>query len=206
MAASAFTPIPSLTIPPITIPIRGETPSTTRSGSPCIDIKELCKNVSKIRPIFFSGEDFPRVFLGGNEARHSDLLKEHKITHIVQLCKEEEICGERTFDEKKKGIEVFTSDIEDNMAPSVEKVRELLDPIFERTLELLKDKTNRIFVHCHMGISRSPAFVMVLISRFCHITTAREAKNVLKDNSYDSEPNTAILDAYFPITLEKIKE
>eukprot|EP01062_Namystynia_karyoxenos_P069414 TRINITY_DN64916_c0_g1_i1.p1 TRINITY_DN64916_c0_g1~~TRINITY_DN64916_c0_g1_i1.p1 ORF type:complete len:245 (+),score=56.80 TRINITY_DN64916_c0_g1_i1:76-810(+) len=109
------------------------------------------------------------LFLGGlKDALKEDLLREHGVTHIVQLAPEHACLQHEGFDYLKVQVEDHPD------AP----IKDHFPPIFNY-LDGCRQKGHRVFVHCRKGKSRSPTVVIAYFMRCLRIPFAL-AKDVVK--------------------------
>ena len=103
-----------------------------------------------------------KLYLGtGQQAVTSKIIKDLKITHIVNITKEIG-CPFDNDEDKVKYIQIKVDDLE-NVS-----IKEYFIQVTDFMNEALKDdnNNNRVMVHCEMGVSRSSSFVLVYLMKY----------------------------------------
>ena len=96
-----------------------------------------------------------RLYLSGDDvASNLDILKENKITHILNLT--------TTF------ANAFESQFVYKTIKLDDKLNENIGKHFQDSFEFIENafiqnSGNRVLVHCNMGVSRSPSFVIAYL-------------------------------------------
>ena len=117
----------------------------------------MSKSVSNFR-FQFGGIDeiiSNKLYLSGDDvASNFDLLKEKQITHILNLTS--------TFTNRFDSHFVYkTIKIDDKLGENIGKYFQDSFEFIENAFK--QNSTNRVLVHCNMGVSRSPSFVIAYL-------------------------------------------
>ena len=123
-----------------------------------------------------------------------EILKNYGITHIVNTAGELQNYFENTGKFVYKNIKLF-----DDPTPGKEDVGKELEPIFHyiKTV-VMSNPSNKIFVHCHAGISRSATVVTYyLMKRYelslaTALTRLRKARPIINPNPWYMEVLTKL--------------
>lgn len=69
-----------------------------------------------------------------------------------------------------------------NMVDMDRLMREFTEPIIKKAIEFIKNniKKNKIFIHCNVGLSRSPALALIFLAK---------VSGEISDKSYDEAKN-----------------
>jgi protein-tyrosine phosphatase len=95
-----------------------------------------------------------KLFLSGDDvASNFNILNEKKITHILNLTTN----FKNAFDTK---FVYKTIKVDDKLHENIYKH---FNESFEFIDTALKDETKRVLVHCNMGVSRSPSFIIAYL-------------------------------------------
>ena len=114
-----------------------------------------------------------RVYIGSSKAAYSlKTLKQYGITHIVNTTCEIDNAFPDDFSYLKLNLE----DGNDHLIS-------VLDIAYRYIISALKHPDSKIFVHCHMGISRSSSVVIYYIMKYFKLPYHRAYELVKKKRS-----------------------
>ena len=121
------------------------------------------------------------VYLGSYDGIFTKDFKKLDITHIVSIAPEEET--------PYKNISNLTSNIIKYRFPitsrlTVDNCVQIIKTVGELLNELKKDNSNRIYIHCYEGVSRSAACVYYYLDKYTHIY-----KNNVMEYMLSKRPN-----------------
>ncbi|XP_052060722.1 dual specificity protein phosphatase 3-like isoform X1 [Mytilus californianus] len=108
-------------------------------------------------------EVYPGIFIGDKEiASNIEKLQKENITHVLNCAQGTKFNQINTSSGYFKNARIQYYGIKANdistfkMAPEFDKAAEFLD-------NALKDQGNKVYVHCHQGISRSATIVLAFL-------------------------------------------
>jgi protein-tyrosine phosphatase len=134
-------------------------------------------------------EIIPRVWLGSRKvALNQDWIKEHNITHVLNIGSDPVLEGERVSNVSYLRWEISDSpdaDIQSLFLP----VSEVMHKVLATTTTTTGSLTARILLHCHMGISRSCTILCAYLMQVIPLMTATEALEYVKRIRPMVDPN-----------------
>ena len=119
-----------------------------------------------------------KLYLGtGQQAVTSKIMKNLKITHIVNVTKEIGC----PFDNDKDKIKYIQIEVNDLENASIDKYFDKVGKFMNNALSVNDgDNDNRIMVHCEMGVSRSSSFVLIYLMKYKDMRLSEAYKHVKK--------------------------
>lgn len=118
---------------------------------------EAANNLKQLKHLYLGGIDeiLPsKLYLSGDDvASNYEMLKEKKITHVLNLT----TSFKNQFEDK---FVYKTIKIDDNLNENIYKY---FNESFEFIDDAIKDENSRVLVHCNMGVSRSPSFIIAYL-------------------------------------------
>ncbi len=160
--------------PPIILPLRKKHMSPLNSP---LNSPSTPQIIYDYNPSLIIEENGVKIFLGTRE--HSEdltFIQNENIKAVVCVMKDPPIL--------KEGINFLHISIED--LPS-----EKISDHFDNFIKFINDniqKKNNIFVHCYMGISRSPSFIIAYLIKIKKMKYI-DALNFVKSKRAQVEPN-----------------
>jgi len=120
-----------------------------------------------------------KLYMGSWEsAKHKEGLKHRKITHILQLANTNTILYPEDF-------EYWVLDIKDKSSENIIQHFKTTNQYIDK---IVHDDNSAVLVHCMMGVSRSPAFVIAYLM-FSHNMIYNEAHDFVKRKRNFIKPN-----------------
>ena len=115
------------------------------------------------------------------------MLMDLKITHIIN-CTPENFMGTKNHfeNDKQLNIKYIRIPVDDNYKNDIKKYFYLAIQFIENAL---KNGTNRVFVHCLAGISRSSTIVSSYLLKLQPNMTVDDAINFVKNRREKIRPN-----------------
>ena len=124
------------------------------------------------------------VYLSGcKAAKDKKLLDEHNITRVVRIGTRDEL--DQVYGHKWDNVEYLDIELDDSLTCHI--TQEMLDKTYT-----FINSDSVVLVHCHLGVSRSAAFVIAYIARKFNVTL-REATRWTKDARPCVCPNSTFL-------------
>ena len=165
--------------PPIVLKVKTKSQSSSQSSPFNSPINSPLPKYD-YDPSFIFEKNKSKIFLGTVEdSTDLKFIEKESIEAIVCVMKEKPF-----FEEKRKDIKFLHIPIDDI---SSERISDYFETFNNFIDENIKNNRN-IFVHCHMGISRSPSFIIqYLIIK--NNMTYKDAHNLVKTKRGQIEPN-----------------
>lgn len=117
------------------------------------------------------------LYLGtGQQAVTRKIMKDLKITHIVNITKDIG-CPFDNDEDKIKYIQIEVDDLEN---VSIDKYFNKVGEFMNDALNINNNNNNRIMVHCEMGVSRSSSFVLVYLMKYRKMRLCEAYQHVKK--------------------------
>ena len=112
------------------------------------------------------------IFLGqGRMTLYSGILSQLDIHNIMSIGRPPH------FSIKNSGFEhLEISKFEDNLKTNIIQYF----PLFFDNMKKIREKNERVFIHCEVGISRSPTVAIAILRHFEYTKTLQEAYNMIK--------------------------
>lgn len=147
----------------------------------------------------------PNVLMGAypsdpnSDAKAEEMAKELLdvgVTHFVSLMEQREIdgkTGKNRFKQYRPVVEKLSPKaiaFENIQIPDVETIedKEVEEFIQNKLLELAKNPTNKIYIHCHGGNGRTSLISTILLSRLHKISFEEAAERVFRASLTRKEP------------------
>ena len=132
----------------------------------------------------FASEVLPWVLLGrARDAERADLLRQHRVTHIVNLAPESNVT-------KCEDITYLCIDVKDH---SDQPILQHFDTVIQ-FLEETRRQNGKALVHCRQGVSRSATLVIAYLIKSFGLPLVL-AKDVVKQRRPVINPNLGFVDA-----------
>jgi len=129
----------------------------------------------------------PNLWLGNLDlTRDFEFLRENKISHVITLLEHD-----------YTSVELVTQGVIHMRIQIYDYDDEPIYDVFERTCDFISNalkKGDCVYVHCMMGISRSPTIIAAYLIKCCEMT-AREALDHLQNVRPIVSPNDGFLKA-----------
>ncbi|CAF0905662.1 unnamed protein product [Adineta ricciae] len=124
-----------------------------------------------------------QLYLGtGNQAANWKIVRDLKITHIINISIEHQC----VFNDKIKYLHLELEDSEDVC------LKDCFHEAVQFIESALENSSNRVLVHCHLGISRSTTLVLAYLMKTYH-ATVHEAFRFLRHRRPIVCPNIGFL-------------
>lgn len=122
-----------------------------------------------------------KVYLSGcYVAKNGELLDEHNISRVVRIGTREEL--DHVYG-KLKGIVYLDVELDDSLKCHITK------DMFDKVISFIDEVEGPVLVHCHMGVSRSAAFVIAYIAKKFDLSL-KESRQWVKDIRPSICPNS----------------
>lgn len=137
--------------------------------------------VVDLTPDYSINRILDQLYLSGDDpAQNREILRENKITHIVNVTTNVENKFESELSYKRVRIYDLAS----------ENIKDYFDEVFEFIESALNASIdNRVLVHCNQGVSRSASFVIAYLLQKRAFFNYKSAYNYVREQRPQIKPN-----------------